>query len=255
METSLLGRPAVGSLGVPTTAQDVEAGNTLDLSYPTSSISGGVPAGWGATCERYVIGAVNGGSYRQTSYDTGGVNGGSFRGFQTEFEFLLVSETFPPGGNTVAISKAYYLEDGVTPGTAETSARNWRLYVTESDFVRFILRLGEDDGFWLETSYPSVEPGLQVNTAYRVRIDYDLVAGEIRWWVNDALILNASRAQFRAATTRDMPRTVAHQIMGSSASSDGRSLEFLLTNINWTEIPVRGAMNLRQRIFAPGLAR
>lgn len=259
MNTTLTQQPYQGRSDIYTDGQTVEAGNTLDRAYDTGSISGGAPSGWGATCERYVIGATNGGCYHYRSFDTGGVNNGSYRGFRTEFEFLLVSETYSANQiNTIAISKAYYLPDGVTVGGLGISARNWRLFIGDKaafGYNVFLFDIGEDDGHdHIVVWPPSV--GIVVNTVYKIKIEYDLGAGEIRWWMNDELVTTISREDYIFYTTRDIPPTVAHQIMGGSSSSDGRSVEYLLDNIVWTEFPPPpGSKLYRPAVFAPGIAR
>lgn len=255
MPTSLIGRPVVSSLETPTTGQQVEADNILDTAYATSNISGGAPVGWGLTCQRHVINATQAGCYAWTSYDNTGVGGSSKRGFILTFEFLLVASGISGANvNTVALAKGFYQADG-TPGNLGNAHRCFRLFLGDGGgFFRFQFLLGEDDGNDEVWVYPG-SPGIQLNQVYKIRIVYDIVAGRIEFWVDNVRVGTMSAEEFRVHTTRDMPRQLAHQIIGSSSSSNLTNTEYLLDNIVWSEVPARGYVNLRQRIFAPGLAR
>ena len=222
-----------------TEGQTVEAGNTLDLNFSTSNIAGGVPPGWGETCEAYIIGPVNGGCYRYRSFD---LSEASVAGYDTTFECLIAD--FPDvesAVNTIAICKAYYLLDGTTPGTLGDAARCWRIFIQNpGGYWRFLFMLGEDPPFTADeanVAWPShtEAPGIQLGQVYTVRVVYDLINGRVSGYVDGVLAGTMTNAEFAAGVGHPMPPTVAHQILGSSSSSDGRNVTFLLDNITFQE--------------------
>lgn len=254
---ALLRRPFYGAYpAVETNSQTTDPGNSIDLAYDTSLISGGPPSGWGATCERYIIGSTNSACFRYRSYSAGNP---VKAGIRLDFDFILAdTELTGTDIHTIAICKAYYEIDGVTPGTLGSAARCFRIFIqNEGTFYRWIWTLGEDpDPENIQVPYPTSAPGIQIGQRYKLTAIYDISHGICRFLVDDTLVSHVGEEEYFAGTTRRMPRTIAHFINGQSGSSDGRNAEFLMHDINWSEL--EGQPNpewYRPRIFSPGIAR
>jgi hypothetical protein len=201
----------------------VEEGNILNMAFPTSNIPN-PPADWGAICEAYIIGSLNGGCYRYRELTE---SEACPRGYITTFDFILSDHEL---GTT-------------TPGTRGTTARCWRIFIqNEGSHLRFIFTIGEDaEGTNVMWPFSPVNDagvtGIQIGQRYRLRVNYNLSDQAVQGFVDVVIAGQVSGAEYRIRTGRDLPILPAYQIMGGSGSSDGRNTIFLLDNVRWDEIP------------------
>ena len=190
----------------------LDPGNVIHFSFPTSNIPF-QPPGWGEECGIVFVGPEHGGAFWNLT-----LAAPSTGGFVTEFDFILAESHLEDTKEvTLAINKA--------DGHVGSALRNWRIYLHRvEDSLWFILVLGEETGQTIWTF-----KDVQVGTVYAHKVEYNILDQLIRWSVNGQEVNSETMAPQR-------PQNVASIVIGSSRSSSGRNVVYLLDKIRWLEI-------------------
>jgi hypothetical protein len=206
----------IGSRGGTTMATEtrVADGNTFDASYDCSTLPTGLPSGWGAVCNRHVIGAAptDGATLRART----GL--ASTTGYFQQFEFYVGNSTMTPGGIiSLGVGKEISHLDFDNPATP-IAFRAHLANIAGELKIQFFLDSGGDEQSWQWSGTVAAQ------TVYEVRQIYDLVADTYKGYVNGVEVASA-------ALTSVNPQSIGTSIIGSSGSSGGRDIEFFTDRI------------------------
>jgi hypothetical protein len=225
-------------------------GNSVNLAYDTSLISGGSPYGWGPTCFRHEIGAASadGGTYYYETHQSD--HGAKFTaGLRAWFDVIIESSSMADeSGISLLVNKAYHVSEDFNNDPATPLC--YRLYLRRSVATggyKFYFVIDQDADEVI-SAWPSAGLSLTLGRVYRQRIEYDVQNKRIRWWVDETKVYDEDMS----ATN---PTDVTSITFGSSGSSDGRSTVWLTDRFGWGPIATHVRKPLRPRIFGPGLAR
>lgn len=196
----------------------IGASNQFNADFDTSLLPGGAPAGWGLQCAHIVIGGeVGAGAY----YTKGNALIGSYKGFTTRASIMLISENLENESGNLTFIFAKPL------GSVLGSVANWRLFVIQQSpgNLVFLFGVGNDAAFH---TWPAAG-SLSLGTVYRHIVVYNFVTATYTWTVNGNAAGNGSIDPTWA-------QTIAWKVHGMSLSSVGIGSEYMLDEINWTEI-------------------
>ena len=218
-QTTILGSSAAGTIGTR-----VGRGNAVNLAFDTGLIGIGVPDGWGSTCIAFQVGAraPDGAAIFFIANTPAGVT----NGFERSFEALFPSSTTRLANNTI-VSLAVAKTAGAVDIEDPSSLIVWRLHLMRngSGNYRFLLVV-DDTGGGVPYEWNT---NVSFDTTYKLYVKYDLV--------NDVFEAKVNGETFATGTiTAAHRQTIGHLIMGSSASSTGRDIMFLIDRIEHTPI-------------------
>lgn len=206
----------------------VGPGNVLNPDFPNSSI--GSPAGWGNESLNVEIGTEHGAAVYIKSDALGNRNG-----LRTHAKVMVDYEGL---GNGQGISILVAKPEGDPLGSVAT----WRMYLWKNNNqLIFLLVLGDIsqwDGSTIPSSnpyfrvvgYPITADNIQLDVVYDHLVVYDIKNRIVEWYVNSGQVLSE-------AMPTTYPDSIAHKVIGSSGSSNGRNTRYFIDNIEWIEVP------------------